>query len=75
MNIIIELISAKQTQINYSIQCDCLYYIVWAIISYKEDEFSIEVLNDSLIVQTLLENMISLLKELESTYPDNIKFL
>lgn len=44
-------------------------------ISYKEDEFSIEVLNDSLIVQTLLENMILLLKELESTYPDNIKFL
>lgn len=37
------------------------------------DVFTIEVKNDSDIYQTLLENMISLLKELECQYPTNVK--
>ena len=44
-------------------------------IEYDENALSITVLNENDIVNTLLVNMISLLKELENSYPKNIKFL
>ena len=43
-------------------------------ISY-DDSFYLKVLKDNSVVEILLENMISMLKELETDYPDNIKFL
>ena len=43
-------------------------------ISY-DDSFYLKVLKDNSVVEILLENMISLLKELETDYPDNIKFV
>lgn len=44
-------------------------------ISYSEEPFVIKVLKDSDITYLLLENMISLLKELERDYPKNVRFL
>ena len=44
-------------------------------ISYTEIPFSLKVLKESELTNILLENMISLLKELGSQYPENIKFL
>ena len=44
-------------------------------ISYNENPFSLKVLKQNDVVNTLIENMISLLKELERDYPDNIKVL
>ena len=44
-------------------------------ISYIENPFSIKVLKRNEITNILLENMISLLQELETQYPKNIKFL
>lgn len=43
-------------------------------ISYKQDSdgITIEVINTTDVVNTLLYNMIDLLKELESNYPKNI---
>lgn len=43
-------------------------------ISYQEEPFFIKVEKDNDITNKLLENMISLLKELELQYPKNIKF-
>ena len=46
-------------------------------ISYKKDEGYVEVIvnKHSKEIDILLENMISLLEELGSQYPENIKFL
>ena len=44
-------------------------------ISYTEVPFSLRVIKESELTNILLENMISLLKELGSQYPENIKFL
>ena len=44
-------------------------------ISYTEKPFVLKILKESDIVNTLIENMISLLKQLEIEYPDNIKFI
>ena len=44
-------------------------------ISYTEVPFSLKVIKESELTNTLLENMISLLQELGSQYPENIKFL
>lgn len=44
-------------------------------ISYSENPLIIDVLNNDEITYKLINNMISLLKELECDYPDNIKFL
>ncbi len=44
-------------------------------ISYTEEPFHLKVLYDNEIVYELLDNMISILKELEQSYPQNIKFL
>jgi uncharacterized protein YsxB (DUF464 family) len=44
-------------------------------ISYTEVPFSLKVIKESETTNILLENMISLLKELGSQYPENIKFL
>ncbi len=44
-------------------------------ISYDENPFVIRTLKDSYITNLLLDNMISLLKELERDYPKNVRFL
>ena len=44
-------------------------------ISYDEKGFSIKVIKENDVVNELLVNMISLLKELETSYPKNIRFL
>ena len=44
-------------------------------ISYTEVPFSLKVTKENETTNILLENMISLLKELGSQYPENIKFL
>lgn|SRR5574344_1648614 len=44
-------------------------------IYYDEKIFLIKVLSDDEIVNKLINNMISLLKELERDYPKNIKFI
>lgn len=44
-------------------------------ISYTENPFSLKVLKSSDITNKLIDNMISLLKELTEQYPKNIKFL
>ena len=44
-------------------------------IFYSENPFVIEVLKDSDMTYLLLDNMISLLKELERDYPKNVRFL
>ena len=44
-------------------------------ISYIEEPFDLKVLYDNEIVYELLDNMISLLKELGQSYPKNIRFL
>ena len=44
-------------------------------ISYTEEPFSIKVEENNEITNILLENMVSLLEELGSQYPENIKFL
>lgn len=44
-------------------------------INYTENPFSIKVVQENEITNILLENMISLLKELGTQYPKNIKFL
>ena len=44
-------------------------------ISYTENPFEIKTLKENEIINILLINMISLLKELEHDYPKNIKFL
>ena len=44
-------------------------------ISYTQEPFSIKVERNNEITNILLENMISLLEELGSQYPENIKFL
>ena len=44
-------------------------------ISYTEEPFSVKVLKNDEITRVLIENMISLLEELGSQYPENIKFL
>ena len=44
-------------------------------ILYDEKGFSLKVLKTDKIVNILLINMISLLEELEQSYPDNIKFI
>ena len=44
-------------------------------ISYDETPFVIRTLKDSYITNLLLDNMISLLKELERDYPKNVRFL
>jgi len=44
-------------------------------ITYNEDPFCIEVVSFNEVVNELLENMVSLLKELEQDYPKNIRFL
>ena len=44
-------------------------------ISYTEVPFSLKVIKESETTNILLENMVSLLKELGSQYPENIKFL
>ena len=38
-------------------------------------DFTIKILKENKIVNILIENMISLLKELEHDYPKNIKFI
>lgn len=44
-------------------------------ISYIEQPFDLKVITENDITNELLDNMISLLKELEEQYPENIKFL
>ena len=44
-------------------------------ISYDEDPFVIRILKNSYITNLLIDNMISLLKELERDYPKNVRFL
>lgn len=44
-------------------------------ISYIEEPFSLQVQENNNITNILLENMVSLLEELGSQYPENIKFL
>lgn len=44
-------------------------------ISYNENPLIIRVLKDDTIVYKLIDNMLSLLRELEHDYPDNIRFL
>jgi hypothetical protein len=44
-------------------------------VSYTEEPFELKVLYDNEIVYELLDNMISLLKELEQSYPKNIRFV
>jgi uncharacterized protein YsxB (DUF464 family) len=44
-------------------------------IVYEEMPFSIKVVEEDEIVSKLIDNMISLLKELEKQYPKNIRFL
>ena len=44
-------------------------------INYTENPFSIKVIKEDEVTNILLENMISLLKELGTQYPKNIKFL
>ena len=44
-------------------------------ISCESDNFHLTVIKDSEVVQKLLVNMVSLLKELEISYPKNIKLL
>lgn len=44
-------------------------------ISYTEKPFSLKIEKESEITEKLIENMISLLKELEEQYPKNIKFI
>lgn len=44
-------------------------------ISYQENPFDLKVIGDNEVVYELLDNMISLLKELEQSYPNNIKIL
>ena len=44
-------------------------------ISYSEEPFNIKVIRNNDITIALIDNMISLLKELEMQYPKNIKFL
>ena len=39
----------------------------------KKDIFELNIVQDDEITQKLIENMISLMKELENTYPKNIK--
>ena len=45
------------------------------VISYQENPFDLKVIGDNEVVYELLDNMISLLKELEQSYPNNIKIL
>lgn len=44
-------------------------------IAYIEEPFSLNVIHENEIVNELLDNMVSLLKELSEQYPDNIKFV
>ena len=44
-------------------------------ITYTEKDFNITVLKDDDVINKLIINMISLLEELENSYPKNIKFL
>ena len=44
-------------------------------ISYTEEPFCLKLEKENEITEKLIENMISLLKELEEQYPKNIKFL
>ena len=44
-------------------------------ISYEEEPFYIKIEKENDITEALIENMISLLKELEQSYPKNIRFL
>lgn len=46
-----------------------------AAVSYTEEPFELKVLYDNEIIYELLDNMISLLKELEQSYPKNIRFI
>ena len=43
--------------------------------SYNDDTLSIEIKKNDKITSNLINNMINLLKELESNYPKNIKIL
>ena len=52
-----------------------IYSIDDKAISYNEKPLIIRVLKDDEIIHKLINNMLSLLKELEHDYPDNIKFL
>lgn len=54
---------------------NAIYSIDDKAISYNENPLIIEVLKDDEITYKLINNMISLLKELEHDYPNNIKFL
>lgn len=44
-------------------------------ISYTEEPFNLKIEKENEITEKLIDNMISLLKELEEQYPKNIKFL
>ena len=44
-------------------------------ISYEEKPFYIKIEKENDITEKLIQNMISLLKELEQSYPKNIRFL
>lgn len=44
-------------------------------IKYDENVFSIDILKDNQIIDILIDNMLSLLKELEHDYPKNVKFI
>lgn len=52
-----------------------IYSIDNKAISYNENPLIIKVLKDDETTHKLINNMLSLLKELEHDYPDNIKFL